>query len=1132
MRNLILLTALALPYAAPTTLRAQDEAASPQPQDAAGDAAEKDAEGQDAADQAEQEKDVLSSGTFSALKLRGIGPALTSGRVGDFAINPKNPAQFYVAVCSGGVWKTDNGGITFRPIFDSESSYSIGCLALDPTDSDVLWVGTGENNSQRSVSFGDGVYKSTDGGKTFKNMGLKDSEHIGMIAIDPTDPDTVFVAAQGPLWRAGGDRGLYRTTDGGETWEQILEISENTGINEVHLDPRDPDVIYASAYQRRRRTWTLINGGEESGLHKSTDGGETWRKLKKGIPSVDKGRIGLDISPADPDVIYAIIEAAEGKGGVFRSTNRGENWEKRGSHMSTSPQYYNELVCDPLNVDRVYSLNTRLMVTEDGGKSFSSVPGKGRHVDDHALWIDPVNTDHLIVGCDGGIYLTWDRGQNWDFCENLSVTQFYKLALDNSVPFYNVYGGTQDNNTLGGPSRTRSPAGIANEDWFVTVGGDGFEPQVDPTDPNIVYSQWQHGGLVRYDRLNGETIDIKPKERPDEKPLRWNWDAPLLISPHLHTRLYFAANVLYRSDDRGDSWRAVSADLTRQIDRNQLEVMGRVQNVDAVAKNRSTSIYGNIVALSESPLVEGLLYVGTDDGLVQVSSDGGENWQSIESFPDVPEMTYVSDLEASLHDADTVYATFDNHKSGDFKPYLLKSNDRGQSWTSIAGDLPERDIAYCLGEDHVNPNLLFVGTEFGVYFTLDGGKQWIRLKSGLPTIAIRDLEIQRRENDLALASFGRGFYILDDYTPLRSATRELLEQPAHIFPVKPALQYVQTSRLGGSGRGSLGASYFTAKNPPYGAVFTYYLKDKLKTRKELRKEAEKQARKDKTDAPYPTFDELREEDREEKPAIVLTVRDEDGHVVRRVDGSRNKGMQRVAWDLKYPSAGPASPGRGDNDDEEEEEEEEDEDRRRGGAGPMVLPGTYSVTLDQIVDGVWTLLAGPESFDVIPLDLATLKQTDRREVMAFRLKLQRLRRAVSGTTRAAAEAASRLRLLKAAFDNTPALDPAILARIHTLGQQLKDLQTELNGDSTLSSRSAATPLSITDRVMSAVGSQWSTTSPPTQTERDAYRYAGEAFSRVLASLRTLVETDLEQLEAELEAAGAPWTTGRLPDWKIE
>ncbi|MCH7705260.1 MAG: glycosyl hydrolase, partial [Planctomycetes bacterium] len=614
----------------------------------------------------------MSAGTFAGLKLRSIGPALMSGRVGDFAVNPAKPSQYFVAVCSGGVWKTDNAGTTYKPVFDSQGSYSIGCVTMDPNNPNVVWVGTGENNSQRSVSFGDGVYRTRDGGAHWENMGLKESEHIGMIAIDPRDSDTVYVAAQGPLWRSGGDRGLYKTSDGGKTWDRVLHISDDTGVNEVHMDPRDPDVLYASSYQRRRRVWTLINGGPESAIYKSTDAGATWRKLTHGIPGVDKGRIGMCISPANPDVVYAIIEAADGKGGFFRSTNRGETWEKRNDYMSSSPQYYNEIVCDPIEVDRVYTLDTFMHVTEDGGKTFQRVPRKYRHVDDHALWIDPTDNDHLLVGCDGGIYESYDRGGNWQFKPNLPVTQFYRIGIDDSLPFYYVYGGTQDNNSQGGPSRTKSPAGITNDDWFITVGGDGYQTRVDPTDPNIVYSMWQYGGLIRHDRRSGEIVDIKPLEPPGEKPYIWNWDSPLILSPHDHKRLYFAANRLFRSDDRGDSWTVISDDLSRGLDRNALKIMGKIQNVDAVSKNRSTSIFGNAVALTESPMVEGLLYVGTDDGLIHVTEDAGEHWRKIALFPGVPDMTYVSRLEASQHNADTVYAAFDTPKNGDFKPYFLK----------------------------------------------------------------------------------------------------------------------------------------------------------------------------------------------------------------------------------------------------------------------------------------------------------------------------------------------------------------------------------------------------------------------------------------------------------------------------
>ncbi|MBU0640882.1 MAG: glycosyl hydrolase [Planctomycetes bacterium] len=1070
----------------------------------------------------EEDKGPMSAGTFAGLKLRSIGPALMSGRVADFAVDPQNRRHYFVAVASGGVWKTTNAGTTWKPVFDGQGSYSIGCVTMDPQNPSVVWVGTGENNSQRSVGFGDGVYRSRDGGNTWENVGLKESEHIGMITIDPRDSNSVYVAAQGPLWRAGGERGLYKTSDGGASWQRILHISDDTGVNEIHLDPRNPDVLYASAYQRRRHTWTLIDGGPESAIYKSTDAGQTWRKINRGLPEVELGRIGLAVSPAKPDVVYAIVEAADGQDGFFRSTDRGETWEKRSGYKTTSAQYYNEIVCDPLEAERVYVLDTVLHVTNDGGATFRPVPRQFRHVDDHALWIDPGDNDYLLVGCDGGVYESLDRGESWNYKPNLPVTQFYRVSVDNSTPFYFVYGGTQDNNSVGGPSRTTDRIGIANEHWFVTVGGDGYETQVDPEDPNTVYSQWQYGGLVRYDRRSGEILDIKPRELPGEEGYRWNWDSPLLLSPHDHKRLYFAANILFRSDDRGVSWTAISGDLTRQIDRNQLEVMGRIQPPDAVDKHNHTSFYGNCVALSESPLVEDLLYVGTDDGLVQVTENGGQTWRRIESFPGVPDMSYVSCLTASRHDANTVYAAFDNHKQGDFKPYLLVSNDRGHTWTSIAGDLPERDCVYSIAQDHVKPEILFAGTEFGAYFTVDGGQKWIRLTGGVPTIAVRDIAIQRRENDLVLGTFGRGFYILDDYTPLRHVSEETLERDVLVFPVKDALRYIESNRLGGgSGRGSQGAAFFAAENPPYGAVFTYYRKEKLTTRKERRHEAEKEAVKAGRTQPYPTLDELRAEDEEKEPTILLTVRDEDGEVVRRLSGPREKGIHRVAWDLRYPASTPISLS-------------VPQDRPpwwRPPSGPLTLPGAYTVTLAKRVDGVITPLADPQPFQVIPLELATFAATERPAVLAFQKRVARLQRAVQGALRAADDAQNRLAHIRGAITETPEADLALLAETKALEQRLRDLLIRLRGDSTRQKRMEPTPPSINERVQQIVG-QWNTTTVPTQTHHDAYRYAGAEFAEMLPALRTLIETDLKALEARLEAAGAPWTPGRIPVWEME
>ena len=871
-----------------------------------------------AAQPPEQEKenkeapaDPMSSGTFEGLKLRLIGPAMISGRVLAIAVDPENHAHYYIAAASGGVWKTENDGITWTPVFDGEGSYSIGTVVLDPKDSGVVWVGSGESNSQRSVGYGDGVYRSEDGGKSWTNMGLKKSEHIGRIAIDPRNSNIVFVAAEGPLWGPGGDRGLYKTTDGGKTWKNVLHISENTGVVDVAIDPVEPNVMYAATYQRRRHVWTLIDGGPESALYKSTDGGENWNKLKSGLPTEEMGRIGLAISPADHNVVYATIEAANKAGGVFRSKDRGATWEKRNPFNQTA-MYYSQIFADPKNVDRVYVANFNIMVSDDGGKTVTKLPSKSKHVDNHVIWIDPGNTDHYLVGCDGGVYESYDRAANWEYKSNLPLGQFYDVAVDNALPFYNVYGGTQDNNNLGGPSRTTSASGITNADWFITQGGDGFRTQVDPEDPNTIYTEYQEGALTRYDKLTGERTGIAPQELKEGDLYRWDWDSPLIISPHSHTRLYYAANKVFRSDDRGDTWQIVSPDLTRQIDRNSLPVMGRVWEPDAVAKNASTSFYGNIVVLSESPKKEGLIYAGTDDGLIQVTEDGGSNWRKLDKFPGVPDTTYVSRIAASNHDAGTVYAAFENHKNADFKPYLLKSTDAGHTWGSIAGNLPENGPVLAFAEDPVNPNLLFVGTEFGCYFTIDGGKKWVQLKGNFPTIAVRDLVIQARESDLVVGTFGRSIYILDDIRPLRDLKPEELSAPG-LLAVRDAVVYHESTPYGDKGKSHLGETFYTGDNPPFGATITYYLKDKLKTKKDLRHDAEKEAAKKNKSVPYPTPDELRAEAEEEPPAVLLTISDENGQPLRILSGPTGAGMHRMTWDLRYsaPVLAPENKSEGD-----------------------------------------------------------------------------------------------------------------------------------------------------------------------------------------------------------------------------
>jgi photosystem II stability/assembly factor-like uncharacterized protein len=1068
-----------------------------------------------------EEKGPMTAATFRGLSFRGIGPAITSGRIIDFAVHPDDRNHYYVAVASGGVWKTENDGTTWEPIFDDQGSYSIGCVTLDPNDPLVVWVGTGENNSQRSVGYGDGVYKSIDGGKSWQHMGLDESEHIGKIVVDPRDSDVVYVAAQGPLWRAGGDRGLYKTTDGGESWELVLEISDDTGVSDLVYDPRDPDVLYATSYQRRRRVWTLINGGPESAIHKSTDGGANWRKLENGLPKEEMGRIGLAISPVDPDVVYAIVEAAGDAGGFFRSTDRGANWEKRSDYVSASGQYYQEIFADPVDVDRVYSMDVWMVVTEDGGATFQPVGEATKHVDNHALWIDPEDPDYLLAGCDGGVYETFDRGATWRFKANLPVTQFYKLAVDDDLPFYNVYGGTQDNFTLGGPSRTVNQHGITNRDWYITLGGDGFQPRVEPGNPDVVYSQWQYGNLHRFDRASGEAVDVQPQPAPGEEPLRWNWDSPLIISPHSPTRLYFAAQKVFQSDDRGDSWRAVSPDLTRDLDRNQIEVMGKVWSIDAVAKNRSTSPYGNVVSLAESPRVEGLLYAGTDDGLVQVLEPGAESWRQIDSFPGIPDRSYVDHLEASLHDDDTVYAVFNDHKSGNFKPYVLKSTDRGASWSSISGDLPDRGSVYALVEDHEKPGLLFAGTEFGVFFTVDGGGSWVQLEGGIPVVAARDLAIQRRENDLVVATFGRGFYVLDDYTPLRHLTPEKLEEEALLFPVKDAWMYMEAFPLGLAGKSFQGDGFYTAPNPPFGAVFTYYLEEGLETREAQRQEKEKEIEEEGGTIEYPSWEELRAEKREEEPVVQLTVRDEEGHVVRRLTGPTGEGFHRVAWDFRYPKSHPVSL--------QPPELNPFFDPPRG---PMAVPGTYSVSLAKVVDGEVTELAGPESFDTVPLMNATLPAQDRAELLAFQKKTARLQRAVLGAVRAADEAQLRIDHLQQGIVDTPAAGPELAARARELEERLLDLRITLEGDPVIRGASEPTAPGIVDRVDQIVSGHWTSTAAPTGTHRESYQHAAAEFGEFLPELQRLIEEDLKQLEDELEALGGPWTPGRVPRWQPE
>ncbi len=1056
----------------------------------------------------------LNEATLKGLEWRGIGPAMTAGRIADIAVNQKDRSTWYVGVGSGGVWKTDNRGTTWTPVFDSEASYSIGSITIDPNNSDTVWVGTGENVSGRHVGYGDGIYKSLDGGKSWNNMGLKDSQHIGMIAVDPRDSNVVYVAAQGPLWSPGGDRGLYKTIDGGKTWNLILSDGEYTGVNEIHLDPRNPDTLFASTHQRFRNVAALMDGGPESGIHKSTDSGQTWRELTTGIPAEDKGKIGLAISSVDPDVIYATIELAQRTGGLWRSIDAGESWEKRSDEVysGTGPHYYQEIFASPHDVDTVYQVAPTLYRTVDGGKTMLPVENDSVHGDYHAVVFDPADPDYLMVGTDGGVYESFDGTAHWKFFANMPITQFYKLAVDYDEPFYNIYGGTQDNNTQGGPSRTDNVHGIRNGDWYVTVFADGHQPAVDPTNPDIIYSEWQQGNLVRYDRKSGEVIYLQPQPGADEESERFNWDSPILISPHDPARLYYASQRVWRSDNRGDSWRAISGDLSHARDRMKLPMMGRVWSFDSAWDLMAMSQFGTITSLSESPVVEGLLYAGTDDGLIQVSENGGETWKAVDSLPGVPEGFFVNDIKADLHDADTAYVIVDDHKSGDFSPYILKSTNRGRSWHSISGNLPERHLAWRLVQDHVNPELLFAATEFGVFFTV-GDKFWTKLSGGTPNISFRDLAIQKRENDLVGATFGRSFYVLDDYTPLRSLTSDNLKSDTMLFPVRDALWYVQRMPLGefrtGS-KSSQGDGYFVANNPPFGAVITYYLPESILTAKEQRRESEKEIEKQGGDTPYPGWQALRAEKAEEDPAVVLSIRDGGGALVRQIEGPAKAGFHRIAWDLRYPQSSPWT--------------EKKQDNYIVFSGPLAAPGDYTVSLATRINGVLKDTGQQTAIHVKLMRQNSLATASPEEVVAFGKRLDKLMREGNGADSAMKTLLTELGAIKKTLLRSAA-NNELRNRARALELEVMDLQLQLSGDERRDLAGAAGPVSVAQRTSVAqLGTAFSTYGPTPMHER-SLEIGEQGFTGIKSALKRIFDTDMPALRKALDDAGVPWTPGR-------
>jgi photosystem II stability/assembly factor-like uncharacterized protein len=882
------------------------------------------------------------------------------------------------------------------------------------------------------------------------------------------------------------------------------------------MDPRNPDVMYAVSWQRLRNVEILMDGGPGTGIHKSEDGGETWRKLEKGLPDGMMGKTGVAVSPQNPDVVYATIELENRTGGFWRSADGGESWEKMNEYLSggTGPHYYQEIFASPHAFDRVYQMDVQMHRTDNGGTDFISMRHETKHSDHHAMAFRPDDPNYLIVGTDGGVYESFDLGESWKFVANLPITQFYKVAVDYDEPFYNIYGGTQDNNSQGGPSQTWDVAGIRNSDWFVTLFGDGHQSAVDPNNPDIVYAEWQQGNLTRYDRRTGETTYIRPQAREGEAPDRYNWDAPILISSHDSSTLFFATQRVWRSDDYGDTWTPISGDLTRNEDRVSRPIMGRTWSYDAPRDLYAMSSFNTIVNISQSPLDPDVIYAGSDDGLISITEDGGETWRTVDELPGVPDRFFVNDIKADLHDADTVYVVVDDHKHGDFSPYILKSDNRGRSWRSIASNLPERHVLWRVVQDHEQPGLLFLASEFGLFFTVDGGGAWTKLKGGSPNIAFRDIVIQTRENDVVGATFGRSFYVLDDYSPLRDVSANMLRSGNVLFPVSDARWYVPKRSLGCGEPGcqaSQGDSYYVALNPEFGAAFTYYLAEGFKSSKDARREGEKELEADNENVAVAGWDTVLSEEREDAPAIVFTVMNSSGNVVRHIEAPAEAGFHRVAWDLRYPSLEPWSP--------------EEEGNYFGGGGVLVVPGTFTVQMQVRQDGSLTSLGDAQSFEVVSIRPdPVLPGSPQEQRVIFESQVAELNRAATGTDAAINELVQELDAVKATL-NRSLTDGSLYELANSIQQNLKIQSDRIGGNEKRAMYKDEDEMSVGARLWHAgfvfsVGAYG-----PTPEQRDSLRIGRALYDDIVAELDRLVSEDYAGLKEAMDIARVPWTPGR-------
>lgn len=898
---------------------------------------------------------------LKALTFREIGPAAMGGRIDDFAVVENNPDIIYVGAATGGIFKTVNGGVTWESIFDNEATSSIGALAIAPSDPSIIWAGTGEANNRQSSSWGNGVYKSTDAGKTWQHVGLAETHHIGRIVVHPTDPNTAYVAAVGRLWGPSKERGVYKTTDGGKTWSNILFINEDTGVTDITLDYESPGTLIAAAYQRRRTAFGFNGSGPGSGLYKTTDGGMTWKKLEKGLPwdpnprpaaqpaggfgggggqggggqgggaaaalaqaqvqrpatppltpeqIKETGRIGVTFYRRDTRIVYALIEHAAG--GVFRSEDKGETWTRM-SDTNPRGMYFSQVRIDPNNDQRIWIGGVEMGYSDDGGRNFRNNLVQRVHSDIHAIWVDPRDSNHLLVGCDGGVYMSRDRGHNWNFVNTIPLGQFYEIGLDMAKP-YHICGGLQDNNAWCGPSATTDNRGITNAEWFTVGGGDGFYARVDPNDPNIVYAESQDGNVLRRDLKTHESRSIRPPA-PEGERYRFQWNSPIVVSSHDPKVIYYGGNYLFKSTDRGDGWTRLGPDLTTGQERDKLPIMGKVPDKTTLSRHDGVQAWPAITTIDESPMNANLLWVGTDDGNLQVSRDGGQNWKNVaEKVKGVPKGTYVTRVIASRFSEGTAYATFDGHRSNDFNIYVYMTTDYGETWKPIRNGLSDdAGTVHVIREHHRNPKLLFLGTEHGLYISFDQGARWSRLKLNLPTVPVDDIAIHPRDNDLVIATHGRSIWILDDITPLEQMTDAALGENLHLFDPRVTTDW----RIANRGGGFYGHEIFMGPNPPRGAIIQYYLKSKP----------------------------------EEKDRVRVTISDKDGKVLRELNGARNAGMNRVTWDLRTRPATVAEGGAGGETETAEVQEGGGEQPAGGGFGGFggngalrVEPGEYTVKI--------------------------------------------------------------------------------------------------------------------------------------------------------------------------------------------